>query len=927
MVGFGAVLDRSRRQLWGNAYLDYEGLKAILNRLNDAVVDNSARLSVQVLTKTSETTPAIIIDEDVRRYSSEFMSKLHSEIEKVTLFCLSRLGDLAHSLGALRFDDDQDTLFENPKGDVENAAVLDRAENGSSRDQRHDVFQSNGMDTHEEEEWRCELGERDSLLPVDNGRRYNADNGQRYNDRPSSLWRSNVNHLFHSEILSIRERSNDSNDKFGVYAKIGVELLHLLKFATLNAVGIRKIVKKYEKTFLAHPFVREKGVSEVDLDENSSHDRLLNLTGNWSFNSIYASLVDALAECDTAVMKSIGTSRSHRRGLSVPFHRSREAAIQFLKGPKDANVQASLSLLQLECTVLSINAIQDFANSLSKPFHMYLYRKAMIGRGKDKGDLGSSNKKAIDVLVSFEPQFILEMSERELTEWCQRAAAKTAGQKSHFREPSSDVDNPLLMEDRDWGGVDNASLIINLVSVVLYTINYYIISPTANSYAILLGTEGAYGATLIGASSFAALFSALLYSVWYTRFSFRSALIFSAICPLVGNVLYSFAITYNSMKLALFGRFLCGFGSAEVANRQLISNCVSIQSMTRACALFVTASAIGMSIGPLLAAIIDMTAGRDEDVDLHIHLPWSPPESGVILDHVTVPGFLMAFLWGVQLICLVFVFEEPQRINTDMSDNDSNYSTKTDRTLNSITSFYQVIFKNGAFPTTLYLFAFIEMTGEIMISSCSMVVHRYFRWHGSMAGFIIASLGALVLPAHVIVERACHVYSERHILRWSMICVTCSIIAIFNYEGLALDVAGYIVEGTRSKYAFVKRLKQYVTSLSFHKEFPYDWDAGVYVYLFSLSAMFISTIVMEGVNTSLMSQTTPKELNNSFINMGLLATVVGTIGRVFGDSMITACAFFGRSELHDFVSVTFAPLLPLLLVGWYLIRRHYKFLV
>ena len=103
------------------------------------------------------------------------------------------------------------------------------------------------------------------------------------------------------------------------------------------------------------------------------------------------------------------------------------------------------------------------------------------------------------------------------------------------------------------------------------------------------------------ASSFAALFSAFLYSVWYTRFSFRSTLIFSAICPLLGNLLYSCAITYKSMKLALFGRVLCGFGSAEVANRQLVSDCVSVQSMTRACAFFVTASALGMSIGPLIA--------------------------------------------------------------------------------------------------------------------------------------------------------------------------------------------------------------------------------------------------------------------------------------------------------------------------------------
>ena len=50
-----------------------------------------------------------------------------------------------------------------------------------------------------------------------------------------------------------------------------------------------------------------------------------------------------------------------------------------------------------------------------------------------------------------------------------------------------------------------------------------------------------------------------------------------------------------------------------------------------------------------------------------------------------------------------------------------------------------------------------------------LFVDRYFRWHGSMAGLIIAALGALVLPGQVIVEKACHYYSERHILKVSTI--------------------------------------------------------------------------------------------------------------------------------------------------------------
>ncbi|KAL3772801.1 hypothetical protein ACHAW5_009333 [Stephanodiscus triporus] len=667
MVGFGAVLDKSRRPAWGNAYLDYEGLKTILYRLEEVVVENAARLSYQSQHLTPDF-PGEITDEDVRRYSNEFMSKLHCEIEKVTLFCLSRFGDLAHSLGALRFD--KDTLYEYPYEDDDDDDMESAKKIGALIVEAENETKGGGLRGG----LVCDnSGERDALLPAAVRRRS-------YNDMPPSRRRANAN-LFHSENLST---CNDFGDKFSVYAELGVELLHLLKFSCLNAVGV----------FLENPFVMDERVTEVKLNGTSSHDRLLQLTNNQPYNAIYASLLDALAECDTAVMKSMGISRSHRRGLSEPIFRSKDTAIQFINQTKNDGERDSLSLLRLECTVLSINAIQEFANAVSKPFQVFLSRGAMIGAGKDRGDMGSSNKKAIDVLVSFEPQFILEMSKSELHEWCQRAAARSTAHTKHSREPSA-IDNPFLTkEDRDWGGIDNASLIINLLSVLLYTINYYIISPTANHYAILLGTDGAYGATLIG--------------VWYTHFSFRSALIFSAFCALVGNSLYALAITYKSMKLALLGRVLCGFGSAEVVNRQMISDCVSVQSMTRACAFFVTASALGMSIGPLLAAIIDMTAGRDADVDLSIHLPWSPDGAGVIFNNVTLPGILMSFLWGLLLISLILVFDEPLRVNAaDEARDDSSNSRGKGRTskigwlVNSSTSVFQVIFKNGAFPIAI----------------------------------------------------------------------------------------------------------------------------------------------------------------------------------------------------------------------------------
>jgi hypothetical protein len=76
-----------------------------------------------------------------------------------------------------------------------------------------------------------------------------------------------------------------------------------------------------------------------------------------------------------------------------------------------------------------------------------------------------------------------------------------------------------------------------------------------------------------------------------------------------------------------------------------------------------------------------------------------------------------------------------------------------------------------------------------------------------------------------------------------------------------------------------------------------------------------------------MSKVTPAKLNDTFINSGLLATLIGTMGRVIADSMITIGALLDKAVYNDFVNVTFVPVLPLVLLGLFLIQRYYKFLI
>ena len=572
--------------------------------------------------------------------------------------------------------------------------------------------------------------------------------------------------VFSSEMLQLRR-----NNKLDLYAVVAVELLHLLRFTCINSIGIRKILKKYNKIFetldLPHYY---------SLQELVGSDRLQQLATSTSIGAIQASLESVVV-------------------------RSKEASSSTSSDDEDV-----LPLYRIRCVLECSHRLRRNAELMNQPFYDFIGSKAMIWTGFDLGaGMNGTGNQVLSWLLLLRPDEMITMNQTDLTQlligWTFSATREEDQLPSLFHRPLSIIRETLDDESSAlrWGGVNSPTMILNLLSTFLYTVNYYIVVSTANHYSIDLGKDGAYGATLIGASSFSALFAAFFYSYWYTVSSLKSALIFSALCPMIGNMMYGLAISYRSMTLALGGRILCGFGSAEVINRQLISACVSFEEMTKASVLFVVSSAIGMSVGPLLAGILDEITGRGNDINLKLSYM---PAGGIIYNHCTAPGFLMAVIWFLQLLSMLVFFSEPLRINgNEMSsngedhpsedgekavftqrspkDNNGNYGAVPNDDGTESQSFVQqkspgawqevvmtckLVFENPGLPLTMLIFGYIEMADEVLISSCSMVVRRYFGWQGSVAGFLIASLGALVLPAHFVVERTSRYYSERKIL-------------------------------------------------------------------------------------------------------------------------------------------------------------------
>jgi MFS family permease len=700
MVAFGKKLKHCRRIGWEKAYIDYNKLKRILSELENSLTYHETNM----LTLNEENDNLDSIPDPADQIRDRFFQELGEEIEKISLFTLKTQGILSEAVGHLRFRDD-DTI-----------KVAD-------------------------------------LFP----------------DQGDSIFRK-----YYTGI-----RKERLKDDLEMYLILGVELLFLIQFVGVNTIGVRKVLKKYNKTVQK---LNKPGYYYTMGGKDDFH--LQQISSSQSLTAIHSSLQSALIHLfytDDLLSTDPGRELEYFRFQSI--------------------VQASY-------------VIRKNSEIVNQPFKDFLSRKAMINVGsKSLGGIEGSEMRAMNVVLNFRPTTMLVLDLDQLDDmwvkWIPQYARwknEQLGDQDIFSRlqeatkyamevlEEEEVDWHTLsqraliygtkpkgygFEEKAWGGTDMPSMILNLLSILLYTINYYIVAPTANHYAIVLGSDGAFGATLIGTSSFSAIIAALLYSFWYTKSSFKSVLIFSAICPLVGNLVYALAISYRSLPMAIFGRFLCGFGSAEVVNRQMISTCVSFKQITRASAFFVAAGAMGMSIGPLIAGILDDTTGRDLLVDLR--LPFTPA-GGIIFNSITSPGFVMATLWFMQLLALFYFFSEPDRINgTTTTDDDGRYSTDSEATHlmkidygsfkgrrdsnNSLNSSIQdtdsvslspeseykvpgfwgeivatssLILINPGLPITLLLFCYIELVDEVLISSCSMVVRRYFGWNASTAGFLVA---------------------------------------------------------------------------------------------------------------------------------------------------------------------------------------------
>lgn len=359
MVAYGKKLKKARRVGWEGAYLRYDELKTLLEDQLEAAL--------------------LLCDDDYEAMLQSralILESLEQEIEKVSLFVLSRQGELADAVGALRFP---------------NSPLLG----------------SFGVEDEVSEPIGSSNGRLKTLLP---------------DKRP--MFRAS------SKILPLDDSTTPTDIQ--AYTNLAVELLHLLRFICVNAVAIRKFVKKYDKI-----------VASLDITAYENENAMMRpfehvqqLANSASIAAIHASLMAAL-------------QKQQQQVASAPS-----------ESTPDAKADEVYALLRLQCAIDAIHVLREYAQIVNEPFQAFLSRKAMIQTGDNRREL----EEALQRILRFDPDSIKNIPDAELLEWKSRLVQE-------FTAIVTTIQGDEFADGTSWGGVNRPSMVINLASTLLYTVS------------------------------------------------------------------------------------------------------------------------------------------------------------------------------------------------------------------------------------------------------------------------------------------------------------------------------------------------------------------------------------------------------------------------------------------------------------------------
>lgn len=448
-------------------------------------------------------------------------------------------------------------------------------------------------------------------------------------------------------------------------------LVATIRFVELNLVALRKIVKKRDK------FAARTGFAPSTGEATRQHDG-----ASWLLNPSRSAHLRCLETLESQFASLLSSARTFRELTNNPSPRlqsldsSRRRSIEDAPSPVFGSMMGSLIADGDAADVRALSELiescdQALASAHTARVDLRRHAAAMEDVGVDTDLDYAKTLRSIVVAQSSSAsshsssppplEVIVTNPNRRSTKKTAAKGESTVGFVDDRRfcrrwRDASKTAAATLASCFGGGQACDAGLAAQCSGAVLYAASCYAIAPTVHVYAAFVDAPTpAFAGLLLAATPLASLASRFAMSEWCKRYShvgFKSPVILGGALCCAGNVLYCVAPTLARYRwlLALFARVAVGAsGGADAVSRRYIGIAdLPASERGAAAARYVASDAVGVALGPLLAAvcaaiIASSKRGRGDEFTLAV---------------LTTPSLVLAAAWALHSLVVALLWQE-----------------------------------------------------------------------------------------------------------------------------------------------------------------------------------------------------------------------------------------------------------------------------
>ncbi|BDA46399.1 SPX domain-containing membrane protein At1g63010 [Coccomyxa sp. Obi] len=618
---------------------------------------------------------------------------------------------------------------------------------------------------------------------------------------------------------------------------IALDIFHLLGYVSLNTAALRKILKKYAKN--VEPMKPQPGYLTLRVEHPHEEGWKL-LQGTFLKESIGR---------DLEAMSSHEALNQASEKVRDVYEHVRESRERFLAAHPGLASRAPIAAAAAPKPLpADTKTARTLNRTLSSKSSFKYTPKWTPGLSATDADLDLD----LDDLLQ-QMKFALEMADRNARlihpiPWQEAQAG--------IFEPAPDDEDALATP----GG-----LLLNCINSGLYMANYNLVIPTITELCRKIGVPNAMVGIIIGCSDIATIPGTVGYSIW-TNHNYKAPLLASAVACLVGNLAYCLSYDLGAVWLLFLARLVTGLGSARTVNRRYIAIFVAYKDRTWASALFVSLSAVGMALGPLLALPLS-------------HFP-DLKFAGLTFDHITMGGWLMNIAWLIFILFAYFGFEDPLRKRKERDELREPLLANGAAALDGMEAGMQApkvppppssladsddeaevedegywarlahLWSSPLVATAccIFLCYILKVVQQAYIDGLPIFTQMAYGWSNSDVGVMLGVLGLAAPLVNFTVGRLSARLPDRHI---TLASILVTMVGCFGLMGGPFPMATFFVAG---------------------------------------ALLYMGTIVLEALSMSLCSKVIDERMAKGLWNAGLLSTQAGTLGRLCGNLLLSLCA-------------------------------------